>query len=266
MRGWSSGFLIAVLGVVLLISAQCANQSGAPSAQTAAATPDLSGVWSRVGVAPGPGAARSLNPTEPPPMTPSAAETFKAVREGTDGPGDKGRDDLDPLVTSCAPPGPTRIFAFPRPFEIVHIPGRVLLLFEWDHWVRQVWTDGRGHPQDPDPSWMGHSIGRWDGDTLVVDTVGLNDKTWIDSIGYPHSDALHLIERYRRLNRDELQVNITIDDPKAYTKPWTANVVFTLRPDWEISETVSCENLEMFGEKFFETWHRRSQPATGSKQ
>jgi hypothetical protein len=257
MRGRSIGFLIMVLGVAPLMSAQCTNQSAAPQARTAAGTPDFSGVWSRVGLAPGPGSARSLNPTEPPPMTPWAAEKFKAVREGTGGPGDKGRDDLDPLITTCAPPGPTRIFAFPRPFEIVQIPGRVLFLFEWDHWVRPIWTDGRKHPNDPDPTWMGHSIGWWEGDTLVVDTIGLNDKTWIDSIGYPHTEALHIVERYRRPTRDELHLAITIDDPKAYTKPWTANIVLYSRPDWEISEMVNCENLEMFGDKFFATWHGR---------
>ena len=109
---------------------------------------------------------------------------------------------------------------------------------------------------------MGHSIGSWDGDTFVVDTVGLNDKTWIDSIGYPHSEALHVIERYRRRSHDELEVNITIDDPKAYTKPWTAQLVFELRPEWEISEMVNCENLDFFGDTFFETWHPRSEPAT----
>jgi hypothetical protein len=102
---------------------------------------------------------------------------------------------------------------------------------------------------------MGHSIGSWEGDTLVVDTVGLNDKTWIDSIGYPHTEALHIVERYRRPTRDELHLTITIDDPKAYAKPWTSNVVFYARPDWEISEMVNCENQEMFGEKFFQTWH-----------
>lgn len=259
MHGRSIGVVFAALSV-LPLTAQSANQSGAAKAGTAASAPDLSGVWSRVGIAPGPGAARSLNPTEIPSMTPWAVEKFKAIRAGTDGPDDKGRDELDPVVTSCAPAGPTRIFAFPRPFELVHIPGRVLMLFEWDHWVRQVWTDGRGHPKDPDPNWMGHSIGRWDRDTLVVDTVGLNDKTWIDSIGYPHSEALHIVERYRRLSHDQLEVLLTFDDPKAYTKPWTGKILFALKPDWEISEMVNCENLSMFGEKFFETWHPRSQP------
>ena len=260
MRPWRIGSIIAVVGVLALISAQCVNQPGAPSGQTTSATPDLSGVWSRVGTAPGPGAARSLNPTEAPSMTPWAAERFKAIREGTGGPGDKGRDDLDPVITTCSPAGPTRLFGFPRPFEIVQIPGRVLMLFEWDHWVRPIWMDGRGHPEDPDPSWMGHSIGRFDGDTLVVDTVGLNDKTWIDSIGHPHTEALHVVERYRRVEHEQLEVSFTFDDPKAYTKPWTATVVFGLKPDWEISEMVNCENLDMFGDKFFATWHPGSKP------
>lgn len=251
MRGCTVSVAFGLMAIVSVASAQT---------RAATSTPDLSGVWSRVGSSPGPGAARSLNPAETPSLTPWGAERFKAIRAGTDGPGDKGRDELDPVITSCAPAGPSRIFSFPRPFEIVQVPGRVLLLYEWDHWVRQVWTDGRPHPKDPDPSWMGHAIGRWDGDTLVVDTVGLNDKTWIDSIGYPHTEALHIVERYRRVKPDELEITFRFEDPKAYTKPWTARTVFALKPDWEISEMVNCENLDMFGEKFFETWHPGGKP------
>ena len=95
------------------------------------------------------------------------------------------------------------------------------MLFENNHWVRQIWMDGRAHPTDRAPNWMGHSIGKWDGDTLVVDLVGLNDLTWLDASGRPHSDALHVVERYRRIGHDTLEIELTFDDPKAYTKPWT---------------------------------------------
>jgi hypothetical protein len=126
--------------------------------------------------------------------------------------------------------------------------GRVIMYFEYDHFVREIFTDGRTHPDDLDPSWMGHAIGHYEGDTLVVDTVGFNDKTWLDRIGHPHSDQLHLVERIHRVNHDTLQDDITIDDPKAYTKPWNAQLVFQLRADWDIGEFI-CEEMMYAGHK-----------------
>ena len=87
---------------------------------------------------------------------------------------------------------------------------------------RQIWTDGRDLPKDPDPSWYGYSVGKWDGDTLVVDTIGFNNKSWIDGNGHPHSDEMHVVERYRRVDHDTLELTMTIDDPKAYTKRWVS--------------------------------------------
>ncbi len=104
--------------------------------------------------------------------------------------------------------------------------------------------DGREHPENWPFGWMGHSIGRWDGDTLVVDTVGLNDRTWLDRAGTPHSDQLHVVERFRRVNPDTLEIEFLFDDPKAFTKPWGAKIVY--RPDQEILEHVICEeHLQM---------------------
>ena len=225
---------VAVFPFSPVILAQTAKGSGAAKTRTAA-TPDLSGVWMKVG--------RFGFTKEEPPMQPWAEAKYKAAREGEKDPEQKGRDDLDPSI-SCFPPGPTRIFLVPRPFEIMQIPGRVLLHFEWDHWVRHIWTDGREHPQakDLDPTYMGHSIGKWDGDPLVVDTIGLNDKTWLDGLGHPHSDALHLVERIRRVDHATLQIDLTFDDPKAYTKPWTGEQVFKLRPGWDIAEQIICED------------------------
>jgi hypothetical protein len=114
------------------------------------------------------------------------------------------------------------------------------MLFEFDHFFRTIYTDGRDHPKDLDPTWMGNAVGHWEGDTLVVDTVGFNDKTWIDRAGHPHSDQLHVIERIRRTDHDTLQDDITIDDPKAYTKPWTTRKMFKLHADWELLEDI-CE-------------------------
>ena len=89
---------------------------------------------------------------------------------------------------------------------------------------------------------MGHSIGRWDGDTLVVDTIGLNDKTWLDTAGHPHSDALHVVERIRRVDHDTLENTLTFDDPKTYTKSWTSTIIYKLHPDWSLREDIVCED------------------------
>lgn len=128
------------------------------------------------------------------------------------------------------------------PFEILQSKGRVLMLFETGNSIRQIWMDGRGHPADLDPSWMGHAIGHWEGDTLVVDTVGMTDKSWLDTAGHPHSDALHVVERIRRVDHDNLENTLTFDDPKTYTRPWTSRIIYKLRPDWSLREDIACED------------------------
>ena len=148
---------------------------------------------------------------------------------------------MDPII-NCLPHGPTRILTGNNhPFEILQVPGRVLIHFERDHLVRQIFMDGRAHPNDRAPGWMGHSTGRWEAGTLVVDTVGLNDLTWLDAAGHPHTDALHVVERYRRIDHDTLEVELTFDDPKAYTKPWTVRQLFKFHPEDEIREDFMCE-------------------------
>ena len=127
------------------------------------------------------------------------------------------------------------------PFEIIQSPKRVLIIFEANHEIRQIWTDGRQHPKDFGHNWMGHSIGHWEGDTLVVDTIGLNDLTWLDKAGHVHSDELHLIERLQRVG-DKLLLNITFDDPKAFTMPFTARKTYQLKPNWELEEAITCED------------------------
>ena len=129
----------------------------------------------------------------------------------------------------------------PFPMQIIQTPGQITMLFEYDHFVRIIYMDRKTHPQDLDPTWMGDSIGRWEGNTLVVDTIGLNEKSWLDQIGHPHTAALHLIERIRRVDHDTLQDDITIDDPGAYTKTWTGQLTFKLRPTWHLAEYV-CED------------------------
>jgi len=129
--------------------------------------------------------------------------------------------------------------------QIVQAAGEVIMLFEYDSVRHQIFTDGRPHDTSLGPSWMGDSIGHWEGDTLVVDTINFNDKTWIDRMGHRHSDALHVVERIRRINHEHLLDDITIEDPKAYTRPWTTHLDFLLRPKWTLGEQF-CEDGESF--------------------
>jgi len=128
------------------------------------------------------------------------------------------------------------------PFKIIQTPGETILLEEEFNQYRQIFTDGRAAPVDPNPAWFGYSIGRWEGDTFVVETTGFGDQSWLDNGGHPHTDALHLTERFRRRNFGSLELDVTVDDPKAYTKPWkSATVHFELLPDTELIEHL-CEN------------------------
>jgi hypothetical protein len=142
----------------------------------------------------------------------------------------------------CLPAGVPRISPFP--YKIVQTPALFVILDEGNvHSYRQIFLDGRGHPADPNrnPLWMGHSIGTWDGDTLVVDSVDFNDKTWLNGQGLPHSDALHVVERFRRPDLGHLEIEITLDDPKAFTKPHTFTRSHLYGPAWEIEEYVCNE-------------------------
>jgi hypothetical protein len=120
----------------------------------------------------------------------------------------------------------------------------VMLIEEFMNF-RQIFTDGRPLPPDPVPAWFGYSTGKWDGDTLVVDTNGINEKTILDNQGHPHTDALHLIERYRRTDFGHLELELTIDDPKAYTKPWSTTIGFNFVADDDILEH-TCEDEKSF--------------------
>ena len=146
-----------------------------------------------------------------------------------------GQEDNSAL--RCEPSGPPQVLVLPNPWEIVQIPGRVLMFFEEQHIWREIWTDGRALPKDPDPSWLGYSVGHWDGDTFVVETLGFNDKEWVDLYGNPRTSTTHLTERYRRLNHDTLEQQIIIDDPRVYTKPWVSPPkLHKLEAGWEIAE------------------------------
>jgi len=113
-------------------------------------------------------------------------------------------------------------------------------LFEFVGGFRQIFLDGRKHPADPDPTWLEHSIGRWEGDTLVIDTIGVNDRSWLPAF-LPHTEMLHVIERYRRPDLAHLNIDVSIEDPGTFTKPWQLHMVWTLAPREQIEEAV-CEN------------------------
>ena len=121
-------------------------------------------------------------------------------------------------------------------------PDLMIFLHESRTIYRQVFTDGRPLPKDPQPAWQGYSVGRWDGDTFVVETIGQNGKTWLDMRGLPATEALKVTERYRRPTIGNIIIDVTIDDPKAYTKPWNVQLSWTLQPDWELIESICEEN------------------------
>jgi hypothetical protein len=141
----------------------------------------------------------------------------------------------------CLPlnfPGLARV----QPFKILPSRGSVAILYEFSTTYRQIFMDGRELPKDPNPAWRGYSVGKWDGDTLVVDTNGFNDRTNLSGGRRPHSDALHIIERFRRPDFGHLEIQYTIDDPKVYAKPWTIKQHHHLTPDTELMEYFCNEN------------------------
>jgi hypothetical protein len=241
--------MLTVLAFSPVILAQTAGQSKAKEAKTAVHAPDLTGVWANITES-----SATFNPKEDPSFQPWAEAKWKANKD--DDPGQakivNGRVDLDPTVASCFPTGMPRLMTEVFPFEILQVRDRVIILFERDYAVSHIWTDGRKLPEDPDPSYMGYSVGKWDGDTLVVDTTGLKDITWLDRQGHPHSDALHVTGRMRRISPDKLQIDWTFDDPKAFTKPWTGRTIYRHHPDWVLEEFISCEDRLLHGGKSLE--------------
>lgn len=175
-----------------------------------------------------------------PPLKPWAKKKFDAVKPGY---GPRATPDSEDPTLSCLPPGIPRILLIPFPMQIIQAPGQMIMIFEYDHFIREIDMNRKTHPKDLTPSWMGDSIGSWSGDTLVVDTVGLNDKTWLDQVGHPHTSALRIIEHVRRIDHDTLQDNVTIDDPGAYTRTWTGLQTFKLKPTWKIKEYVCEDNM-----------------------
>ena len=206
-------------------------------ADTADNIGDLSGVWMR---AENEAYSNYAFSAELPPMTDWAIERYNAAKPTFGENGVTVADTNDP-VYQCLPPGTPRIYFHPRPFEIIHTPGRVLISYEYQQLLRAIYTDSRPHRTDLAPSWMGDSIGHWEGDTLVVETVNFNDTTWIDRRGVPHSDQLQVEEHFHRNDDGQLIIDITVNDPIAFTAPWTGRKTFE-KVSWTIEEFVCLDN------------------------
>ena len=240
--------LTIVLGCSLAASAQTKLSTQPAKTPPLVKTPDLSGVWMRNGPPASNGAMQywifEFN-VEEPPMTAWGEAQYKANKSSFGDHPYPLEETNDPIYHGCFPTGVPRVYLHPWPMQILQASSEVVILFEYDSLRREIYTDGRPHDAALVPLWMGDSIGRWEGDTLVVDTVNFNDRTWIDRIGHPHSDQLHVMERFRRPDHDHLVDDITIEDPKAYTKPWTTRLELRLRPDWRLTEQF-CEDGESF--------------------
>lgn len=143
----------------------------------------------------------------------------------------------------CLPPGVPRMMYTPYPTQIYQMSDRILFIYEGGaHVWRLIWMDGRQHPKDPNPTFLGDSIAHWEGDTLVVDTVGFNDETWLDAAGHMHGEKLHVTEKYTRPDSNTLRLEATIDDPDYYTKPWTTVTTARWAPGQELLEYICQEN------------------------
>ena len=202
----------------------------APAPRTSDGRVDLSGIWRT----PTPNYLRDLAADGVEVLMHPWAEQLYKQRLASEG--------RDRPTAACLPHSVTDFDAHFTPKKILQLPGLVVMLFESYRSYRQIHTDGRPLPAEPrEPSWFGYSVGRWEGDVLVVDTVGVNEKTWLDDSGHPHSDALRIVERFQRPNIGRMEVQITIDDPKAYLKPWTVKFYWELLADTELLDWV-CEN------------------------
>jgi hypothetical protein len=201
----------------------------APAPRLADGTPDFSGIWGRPDTKYLQNLAADGIEVQ---MQPWAEKVYKERQ---------ANNSKDWPNGHCIPNSVADSDGHITPRKVIQQPGLIVLLFEAYHFYRQIFTDGRPFPDDPDPAWFGYSVGKWEGDTLVVDNIGFNENTWLDLAGHPHSDALHIIERFRRPDFGHMEVQVTIDDPKAYKKPWTARIAWDLLPDTDLLDWV-CEN------------------------
>jgi len=261
-------FVRLIFGAVLLAFsavgfAQNAQQAGPAGAKAIPRTPDgkpdISGSWGSPG-----GAQRQRMELT---LTPWGNDKYIWNAEpilnssfncplGLKNCGDRGgpRVNEDPAY-HCYPPGLVRLGPPSdtvndndkfNAFEISQVPGKVILVYEHRNSVRYIYTDEREHPKNLEETWTGHSIGKWDGDTFVVDTIGLRDESWLDSAGHEHSTQLHVVERFRRVDTDTLEIERTLADPIALAKPYTSRIVVTRNPTYDLNENMDDDDCTQY--------------------
>jgi hypothetical protein len=222
----------------------------APAPRTADGRPDLSGVWlPDANLLPEDGGFELVEGNTPLPlhlidvmaalepgeteMEPWAEKLLEQRLES---------EGLDDPIAYCKPWGITMHAANLLPYKIVQTPDLVLILNEQDTVFRQVFLDGRKPVEDPVPRWLGYSTGRWEDETLVVETTGFTDQTWLDASGHPHTESLHLTQRFRRPNAGHLEIETTVDDPGTYSNPFTYTISATIMPDDDLLEFFCTDN------------------------
>jgi len=223
----------------------------APTPRTPEDHPDFSGIWLQGNAAPCPPNLRDGDN-----CVEAMALSYEASDFGHSLPGglpyqpwaaalvkqrvaDLSKDDPH---ARCLPPNFPRAFAFPHMQKLIQVKGLLVILDEFNASYRQIFTDARPLPEDPQPAWNGYSSGKWDGDTLVVETAGFRDDLWLDMKGNPMTSAAHVTERFRRPNYGTLEVEVTVNDPKAYTRPWTVKLTEFIQLDTELVDEICLEN------------------------
>ena len=218
----------------------------APAPRTSHGTPDLSGVWISE---PDPngkpeGVENTVFPRYMMNVTQDLKDPTSVLIPATESQYRKrlAGNSVDDPIAHCQPPGSPRILSLPKPTKIIETPGVMLLLHEHDTTYRQIFTDGRSLPEDPLPTWMGYSIGRWDRDVFVVTTTGLTERSWLDVVGHPHTEALVMTERFRRVDVAHMDVEVTYTDAGTFTAPLTITQRLRLLPDQELIEFFCTDN------------------------
>lgn len=233
--------VVKLLGIALLsASAACWCAASAPAGESWASIaklPDFGGVWELVFRPPGNG---------PRPQAPAFTPDYAAKLKAYEAEQAKGEHQDNPTA-NCLPPGMPGIMNQPYPMEFLVTPGKVTVAIEAYSQMRRIFTDGRKHPEDPDPTFNGHSIGHWEGDTLVVDTVGFTADTPLgNSWGMKHSEKMRIEERFRVTAPDTMEIQTTVYDPIALTKPWTTTKTLARHRDWDIAEYICEQNNRNF--------------------
>ncbi len=235
--GWATTQAVAVWGLALIafvtpVSAADASKLPGGTFESIQKLPDMSGVWEMTF-----GRGGGFGPPQQPVLTPKYAAILKAFQDAP----------KDSPMANCVPPGMPGTMSQPYPIEILFTPGMVTVIAEAFMQVRHIYTDGRAHPDDPDLTFNGHSIGHWDGDTLVVDSVGFSTDTSLGmSMGMRHSDKMHIVERFHLKDPKTLEITTTIDDPEALAKPFTRTTTYARHPDWTLAEYICQQNNRNF--------------------